>query len=342
MVTAEMAMLLAPPLGYLFAAVWGALWGSFFNVAIHRLAREDASLKMLVSPPSHCPSCNAPVRAWDNVPLLSWLLLGGKCRACKAPIAVRYPLVELAGVLLALAVYQVFVVGHPDAVPLMLSRFFLYFSFAGTLFVLAMIDLDTFLLPDAITLPAIPVFFLAGRVVRDVSLLDALLGMAAGYGLFKALEIGYPLFSRWRRRRRIRGQAQVEGWDEARTRAAVEEEQGIDGLGGGDAKLMALVGGLLGWGSLPVSVGLGSMLGVAIVLPRVVTLWLAQRKSPPPETTNADGEGDGDADGEGDGEARSLGEMEIPYGPFLVAGTLSYLFLKDVIWRALQAWVDQP
>src|SRR5687767_11396556 len=97
-------LLLAAPYGYLFAAVWGALWGSFFNVAIHRLAREDASLAMVVRPPSHCPHCKTPIRAFDNVPILGWLLVGARCRSCKAPISVRYPLVEAAGLGIGLLV----------------------------------------------------------------------------------------------------------------------------------------------------------------------------------------------------------------------------------------------
>src|SRR5438309_2228429 len=122
------------------ATVFGALWGSFFNVAIIRLSREDARLRDLVSPPSHCPRCRTPIRARDNIPLLGWLLLGGRCRACAAPIPIRYPLVELAGIAIGLAVYGKFMVagmvaGEPPAH--LVSRFLIEFLFVGTLFVLA-------------------------------------------------------------------------------------------------------------------------------------------------------------------------------------------------------------
>src|SRR4051794_2087617 len=92
-----LALLLAPPIGWVVATVFGALWGSFFNVAIHRLGHEDARLRDVVSPPSHCPRCKTPIRARDNVPVLGWLLLRGRCRSCGLPISIRYPLVELCG-----------------------------------------------------------------------------------------------------------------------------------------------------------------------------------------------------------------------------------------------------
>src|SRR5438067_12543980 len=93
-----LALLLLPPAGYVIAGLWGAIWGSFFNVAIHRLGREDASLRSLLHPPSHCPSCLSPIQARDNLPIVGWLLLRGRCRSCRAPISARYPLIELLGV----------------------------------------------------------------------------------------------------------------------------------------------------------------------------------------------------------------------------------------------------
>src|SRR6185369_10441493 len=104
------------------------------------------------------------------------------------------------------------------------------------------------------------------------------------------------------------------------------EEQGIEGLGGGDAKLMALIGGLLGWQALPFAMGLGSMLGVAVAGPRLLMAWLRARREgkpeePPPQQQQQPGD-----EGAGE-EQRSLGEMEIPFGPFLIAGALGWLFL---------------
>ena len=347
----SLQILVSPPLGYVFAALWGALWGSFFNVAIYRLAREDASLKSLVWPPSHCPACQAPIRSIDNVPLLSWLLLRGRCRRCHAPISARYPLVELASLLLALAVFHVLVVGHAAPASAKLARFLVYFFFTGTLLVLSVIDLDTMLLPEAITLPSIPLFFLGGRVVGDVSWSDALIGAAVGFGSLKALQIGYFLL-----RKR-------------------------EGLGGGDATLMALVGGLLGWRALPFSLGLGSLLGTLVTVPLMLLgRWrggAANNIAPQHDALGENGavqgkvaapqhEGRGaqiaalqgrDAAAQQDDAASQQGDAdpaddqpedlplwlrEVPFGPFLVAGTLLYLFFKDAAWAWLVGYYDVP
>ena len=125
--------LLAGPLGYVVAALWGALWGSFFNVAIVRLGHEDASLRSLVWPPSHCPSCKTPIRSVDNIPILGWLMLRGRCHACRAPISARYPLIELVSTLLAMAVFHGLVVGRGDDGVALLARFLGYFYFVGVL-----------------------------------------------------------------------------------------------------------------------------------------------------------------------------------------------------------------
>jgi len=295
-------VLMSPPIGWFFAAMWGAIWGSFANVAVYRLGREDAALSMLVSPPSHCPHCNAPVRARDNVPILGWILLGGRCRSCRAPISIRYPIVEAGSTLQALAVYQAVVVDHPDAAPLMLCRFLIYFFFVATLGVLALIDLDTMLIPDAITLPGIPFFLVAGRVFHDVTLLDAVLGAAVGFGGIKALQIGYARFAR------------------------------REGMGGGDATLMALVGGFLGWRSLPFTLGLGATIGTLVTVP---LLLLRRRKEEPTAPTATEGE-----PSEG-GEPGSIRHVEVPFGPFLVLGALAYLFFKDAAWAWFVAYEDR-
>jgi leader peptidase (prepilin peptidase)/N-methyltransferase len=309
-------LMVLPPLGWLLAGLWGALWGSFFNVAIHRLGHEEARLRDLVHPPSHCPSCKAPIRARDNIPLLGWLLLGGRCRACRAPISVRYPLVELAGVVAALAVYYRFVVGMPGAPPIVLCRFFVYFFFVGTLLVLALIDLDTMLLPEAITLPAIPAFFLAGRVFHDVPLLDAALGAALGFGALKGLQLGYAAAT------------------------------GREGLGGGDAMLMALIGGFLGWQALPFTLGLGATFGTVVSLP---ILWFARRRGTSSPTATPEATATPAATmAATEGAAAALEEdvplrhVEVPFGPFLVVGALCCLFLGRAVRAWLIGYVDRP
>ena len=144
------AVFLSSPAAVAFAAAWGAVWGSFFNVVIARLPRGES----VVRPASRCMSCGAPVRAWDNVPVLSYLWLRGRCRACGVRFSVRYPLVELLTGLLSAAIFWRFAgagLESSEVVAVRLGRFALYFAFAGTLLVLALIDLDTKRLPALIT-----------------------------------------------------------------------------------------------------------------------------------------------------------------------------------------------
>src|SRR3954451_22416615 len=138
------------------AAVFGAIWGSFFNVCIARVP-EGLSV---VRPASRCGACGAPVRALDNVPVLSYFLLRGRCRACGAPFSARYPVVEALAALIAAALWGK--LGAAEAtqeIAIRAARFALYCAFSGVLIVLAFIDLATHRLPDVITLPAVPVLF---------------------------------------------------------------------------------------------------------------------------------------------------------------------------------------
>ncbi|MES1172493.1 MAG: prepilin peptidase, partial [Bacteroidota bacterium] len=145
-----MADFLSTPAAVAVAAVWGAVWGSFFNVVIGRLPRGES----VVRPPSRCLSCGQPVRPWDNIPVLSYLLLRGRCRACAARISARYPLVEALTAILAAAIFWVFAGADTgEVVAVRLGRFAVYFGFAGALVVLSFIDLDTQRLPDVITIP---------------------------------------------------------------------------------------------------------------------------------------------------------------------------------------------
>jgi leader peptidase (prepilin peptidase) / N-methyltransferase len=295
--------MLNPPIGWAVAAVFGALWGSFFNVAVYRIGSAAAadesetwgqaawaglkSLTRLTRPPSHCPDCKTPIRWYDNVPIFGWLWLGGKCRSCKYRISFRYVVVELLGVGLALAVYWRFVLGEPAAPVAELARFFVYFFFGGALLVLGLIDLETGLLPLAITLPALPAFFVAGRVIRDVSTVDALVGLLVGFGSFFVLRKGLPLILK------------------------------KEALGEGDEWLVGLIGGTLGWRALPVALFTGSVIGTLSVLPaRIVS---AARK--------------------GSGE-KVLG-VAVPFGPFLAAGGLIYMIVGREIWRWVVDWVTR-
>lgn len=272
--------------GLIVAGVFGAIWGSFANVCIYRIPRGES----LVRPGSHCPGCQAEIAWYDNLPILSWLLLAGRCRRCRAAIPPQYPLVEALLLGLALLLYRRFVWQDGGPMGIALSRFVTYFFFSLTLVVLSVIDLRTLLLPDRITYPTIPLFFLLGRVCGQTSLMDALLGLAAGYALIWLIATLY---------RRLRGS---------------------EGLGLGDAKLLSLIGGLLGWHALPWTLFIGSVSGLLLSLP----LLILRRRH--------------EAEG-------SLLHSEVPFGPFLSLAALIYVVFfvgrDPLAWLAdrLPSWV---
>jgi leader peptidase (prepilin peptidase) / N-methyltransferase len=256
-----LALVVLPPWGWVVAAVLGALWGSFFNVAIHRLGLYES----VVRPRSRCPRCGAPISARDNIPIFGWMLLGGKCRNCKQPISARYPLVEALSAGLALAVYAA--VALPAGEPVSVAAHFLvYFAFVGALVVVAGVDLDHKIIPDSLTYPAIPAFFVCQLVLRDVAPLELLLGMAIGYGIIAVI-------------------AELVYW-----------AAGREGMGYGDAKLLMLVGAFLGWRAVAFTLVAGSFIGVLVLVPTQIL------------------------------RRRRLFGVEVPFGPFLCAGALLYIF----------------
>ncbi len=222
--------------------IGGLVLGSFLNVVIYRLplilARrrreecressggEDAALS-LASPASHCPACRRPLKYRHNLPLLSYIALKGRCAWCRAPISLRYPAVELAT---ALALVGVFMV-HDTA-----PEFAAGAALSACLIALAAIDLRDGLLPDAITLPLLWLGLLVNSFGVFADAVSAILGAAAGYLFFAAMNQCY---------------------------AAVRKQQG---LGGGDMKLLAALGAWFGWQALPGMVLLASVSGLAASL----------------------------------------------------------------------------
>jgi leader peptidase (prepilin peptidase)/N-methyltransferase len=216
----------------------GLLIGSFLNVVIWRVPRGES----VVSPPSACPSCHHEIRPRDNVPVLSWLVLRGRCRDCGHPISVRYPLVELTcGVLFAVMALRF---GFSAVLPA-----YLYLAAVGL--ALAMIDFDTKRLPDALTLPsyAVAAVLLGGAALVDHdghAALRALVGAAALGGFYFALLFAYPA-----------------------------------GMGWGDVKLAPVLGAYLGWisfGVLAVGAFLGFLYGGVVGI-LAMALGKAGRKS---------------------------------------------------------------
>jgi len=202
----------------LYAGALGLIVGSYLNVVIHRLPRSEST----VQPRSRCPRCGATVRARDNLPLLSFLLLGGRCRQCRAPISWRYPVVEAITGTLFFACVAVFGVSwHALAAAL----------FGSLLIALAGIDLEHFLLPDALTLPGIAAGLLISIGAGWIDWRQALLGAAVGGAGLWLLAQAWVLLRR------------------------------EEGMGLGDVKMLAMVGAFLGWQGVLVTVFLGSLAG---------------------------------------------------------------------------------
>lgn len=209
-------------IGVLVLVAAGLALGSFLNVCIHRLPKRQS----VVRPASRCPACGRALRWFENVPLLAWFLLAGRCRTCRARISAVYPLVELITPALLLLLY-----GQLGWGPLLLVRL----AFTCALVILFVVDLRHRLLPNEITVPGIGVGLVAGIFV-DPGWRAALLGAAAGGGVLWAVaEVHY----------RVRGE---------------------EGLGMGDVKMLAMIGAFLGWQLAFVALLLASVLGSAIGL----------------------------------------------------------------------------
>jgi leader peptidase (prepilin peptidase)/N-methyltransferase len=240
---------LDPVVATAIALVVGLCVGSFLNVVIHRLPKmlergwqaQCAELRgetpapeaayNLVVPRSACPACGAQITAMQNIPVVSWLALGGKCASCKAPISARYPIVEIVGGLLA--AYAIWRFG-PTA------RGVAACVLLWTLTALTMIDIDTQLLPDDLTLPLLWAGLIVNLAGLFAPLRDAVIGALAGY---LSLWTIYWLF------KLIRGK---------------------EGMGHGDFKLLGALGAWLGWQVLPVIVLLSSVVGAVIGITLIV------------------------------------------------------------------------
>jgi leader peptidase (prepilin peptidase)/N-methyltransferase len=207
------------------ALVFGLVIGSFANVCIHRLPRE----KSIVRPGSSCPRCGAPIPPWANIPVLSYVVLLGRCRACRSAISPRYPLVELAN---GLAYFAIARIQGPSASAVALM------AYATMLIILTFIDLEHYLLPDAVTLPGVAIGLSATLLPEwPVSFMGAAAAAAGGYCGFAAVAFAY---------RRLRG---------------------IEGLGRGDWKMAAMIGAFTGWETLLLVVFLAACAGTLVGLP---------------------------------------------------------------------------
>ena len=204
------------------ALILGLILGSFYNVCIFRYLAGTS----IVHPASHCPSCGHVLSWWENIPVVSFLLLGGKCRSCSTRISPQYPLVELLSGVLALLLALRFGLG---------ATWLVYFILTGMLLVGSVIDLHSFILPDVITLPG-AVIALAGSVFFPHGFTGALIGALAGAGLFLFIQQAYRLIKK------------------------------REGLGTGDIKLMLMLGAMTGWQGLPIMIFLSALAALCVSL----------------------------------------------------------------------------
>jgi leader peptidase (prepilin peptidase)/N-methyltransferase len=282
---------------YAFVVVLGLLWGSFANVCIYRWPPTDEfpSGRSVVKPGSHCFSCQAPIRWYDNVPLLAWLWLRGKCRACKAPFSSRYLAVEaVTGALFGVAWWAAVIAPALfEPFDRRLLHFVVYAAFCFVMVVITFIDLDHKLILNKVTIPSTVVFYAASFLWPERHWYDGVVGAAIGYGLPWAIgEIYYRITKR-------------------------------EGLGLGDGMLLALVGALLGWRGVLVALFGGSIIGSVIGIAALATgRATASLGEPAPGTEDAPATEEEDP---------SLLRTELPFGPFLAIAALFYLFAEPWI-----------
>jgi leader peptidase (prepilin peptidase)/N-methyltransferase len=289
---------------YVFVVLLGLLWGSFANVCIYRWppSAEFPRGRSVVRPGSHCFACGTPIQWYDNVPLLAWLWLRGRCRSCKASFSARYLVVEaLTGALFGVAWWAAVIAPRWfEPFDHRLLHFAVYAAFCFVMVVITFIDVDHKLILNKVTIPSIAVFYAAGLLWPERHWYDGLVGAAVGYGLPWAIaEVYYRVTGR-------------------------------EGLGLGDSMLLALVGALLGWRGVLVALFGGSMIGSVIG----ITALVAGRASRADEPAGADRLPDADptAAAHADAEAEpSMLRTELPFGPFLAMGALFYLFAEPWI-----------
>jgi leader peptidase (prepilin peptidase)/N-methyltransferase len=241
-----------PFLFNIFAFIFGAVVGSFLNVCIYRLPKDES----VVFPPSHCPACDYQIRYYDNIPIVSYLLLGGKCRSCRAAISPQYPLVEAINGLLTLFLFMRF---GPS------FSFFVLFLFCCAMVVITFIDLEHQIIPDVISLPGIVLGFVFSFFIPRLGWQSSLLGILVGGGSLYLVASLYQLLTK------------------------------KEGMGGGDIKLLAMMGAFFGWMAIPFIIFVSSLVGSVIG----VTVMLIQKKD---------------------------SKLAIPFGPFLAFGAILYIF----------------
>ena len=233
--------------------IFGMCIGSFVNVCIYRLPASKSIIDPLRS---ICPNCGGIIRFYDNIPVLSYFWLKGRCRYCNKPISFRYPLVEIMSGAFALCTFLKF---GPTLEALV------YFAFITALLVITFIDIEHQLIPDLITIPGIPAGFLASFALPLITYKESLLGLLAGGGSLLLVGWIYYLIKK------------------------------AEGMGGGDIKLMAMIGAIVGWKGVLFTIFFSSLVGTLVG----ITIMLRTKKGM---------------------------KIAVPFGPFLSTGAITYIF----------------
>lgn len=213
--------------------------------------------KSIVHPRSLCPHCGALIRFYDNIPLFSYIALRAKCRHCGARISLRYPVIEFISGIFAVGVFLKFGISVEALI---------YYTFIATLLVITFIDIDHQIIPDIISLPGIPIFFAASFALPDMTFVESILGILIGGGSLFLVAWLYHLITR------------------------------REGMGGGDIKLLAMMGAIIGWKGVLFTIftasAVGTLAGLVVILTAGKTM-----------------------------------KLKIPFGPFLAIGAIAYIFL---------------
>ena len=244
---------------YLFVIILGGLWGSFANVCIYRLPLD----KGVVSGRSYCPKCKKQITWKDNIPIISYLLLSGKCRKCKKPISSQYALVEFLSILFFTIIYFLYGITLTTLLLMILSLSFIIIFF---------IDLKHFIIPNEITFSMMALGFLKSFDPNLNSIfpnyINSLIGGLLGYGIIWSIIYFY------------------------------KQVRKKEGMGLGDAKLFGVIGFWFGWLAIPFIIFLSSVIALLSVVPSLLK------------------------------NSRTM-SSQIPFGPYIILGTLIYLFFEN-------------
>ncbi len=250
----------------LIAGLFGAVIGSFLNVCIHRLPRQES----IIWPASHCPACGNRIAFYDNVPLLSYLLLRGRCRACRTPISFRYPIIEAANATGYAVIFWYFGPAWSTAV---------YAILFSSLLVVTGTDLSHKIIPNVVTLPGIFLGLLGAVTILPVGLVNSLLGVVVGGGILWGLAWASPYLF------------------------------GKEGMGGGDIKLIAMIGAFLGWKPVLLTIMIGSLVGSVVGVGLIATKVIRR-------------------------------DQYLPFGPFLALGAVLALFFHEPLLNWYWSLID--